>query len=118
LIALFAVSITGLMLTASYTWMDGYAFQCLAILHALTVIFTLLYLPFGKFFHIFQLPAPLAVRLYKEVGTEGEKAHCRRCGHAFTSRMKVEDLIETERALGFRYEMEGGTDHYQWVCPP
>ena len=118
LIALFAVSITGLMLTASYTWMDGYAYNFLAILHAVTVIFTLLYLPFGKFFHVFQRPAQLAVRLYKEVGTEGEKAHCRRCGHAFTSRMKVEDLIETERGLGFRYEMAGEAGHYQWICPP
>lgn len=118
LIALFAVSITGLMLTASYTWMDGYAFNFLAILHAVTVIFTLLYLPFGKFFHIFQRPAQLAVRLYKEVGTEEEPARCRRCGHGFTSLMKVHDLIETERALGFRYEMEGEAEHYQWICPP
>lgn len=118
LIALFAVSITGLMLTASYTWMDGYGYQFLAILHAVTVIFTLLYLPFGKFFHIFQRPAQLAVRLYKEVGTEGEKAHCKRCGHPFTSRMKVDDLIVTERDLGFRYEMEGEVAHYQWICPP
>jgi nitrate reductase gamma subunit len=118
LIALFAVSITGLMLTASYTWMDGYAYQFLAILHAVTVIFTLLYLPFGKFFHIFQRPAQLAVRLYKEVGTEEEKARCRRCGHAFTSLMKVHDLIETERGLGFRYEVEGAAGHYQWICPP
>lgn len=118
LIALFAVSITGLMLTASYTWMDGYAYQFLAILHAITVIFTLLYLPFGKFFHVFQRPAQLAVRLYKEVGVEEEKAHCRRCGHPFTSRMKVEDLIETQRGLGFRYEMQGEAAHYQWICPP
>src|SRR5262245_43702231 len=53
LILLFAISITGLMLTASYTWMKGYAYDFLAILHAITVIFTLLWLPFGKFFHIF-----------------------------------------------------------------
>jgi hypothetical protein len=118
LIALFAVSITGLMLTASYSWMNGYAYNFLAILHAITVIFTLLYLPFGKFFHIFQRPAQLAVRLYKEVGTEGEKAHCKRCGHAFTSRMKVDDLITTQRGLGFRYEMTGEAGHYQWICPP
>src|SRR5262249_58968018 len=54
LLLLFAVSVTGLMLTASYTWMKGYAYDFLAILHAITVIFTLLWLPFGKFFHIFQ----------------------------------------------------------------
>ncbi|HET7274854.1 MAG TPA: hypothetical protein VFI91_06720 [Longimicrobiaceae bacterium] len=118
LILLFAISITGLMLTASYTWMQGYAYQFLAILHAITVIFTLLWLPFGKFFHIFQRPAQLGVRFYKEVGVMEEPAHCRRCDHPFTSRMKVLDLIEVERGLGFSYEMEGVAEHYQWICPP
>ncbi len=118
LVLLFAISITGLMLTASYTWMDGFAYTFLAILHALTVIFTLLYLPFGKFFHIFQRPAQLAVRFYKQVGEEEAQAHCRRCGHAFTSEMKVRDLIETQRGLGFTYEMAGPAEHYQWICPP
>ena len=119
LIILFAVSITGLLLTASYTWMQGYAYQFLAILHAITVIFGLLWLPFGKFFHIFQRPAQTGVRLYKEVGVLDERAHCRRCGHPFTSRMKVEDLIETERRLGYRYEIPGvDAGHYQWICPP
>src|SRR5690606_20740390 len=41
LIMLFAISITGLMLTVSYTWMEGYAYDFLAIFHAITVIFTL-----------------------------------------------------------------------------
>src|SRR5690606_34034956 len=118
LILLFAISITGLMLTASYTWMDGYAYTFLAILHAITVIFTLLYLPFGKFFHIFQRPAQLAVRFYKQVGMDEPAAHCRRCNHAFTSEMKVHDLIRTERDLGFSFEMEGDVGHYQWICPP
>ena len=44
LILLFAISLTGLLLTASYTWMRGYAYTFLAILHAVTVIFTLLFL--------------------------------------------------------------------------
>jgi hypothetical protein len=82
------------------------------------VIFTFLWLPFGKFFHIFQRPAQLAVRFYKQVGREDEPARCRRCGHAFTSRMHVDDLIEVERALGFDYRIEGPAAHYQWVCPP
>jgi hypothetical protein len=57
LFLLFAVSMTGVLLTVSYTWMKGYDYEFLAILHAVTVIFTLLWLPFGKFFHIFQRPA-------------------------------------------------------------
>ena len=105
LILLFAISVTGLMLTASYTWMKGYAYDFLAILHAVTVIFTLLWLPFGKFFHIFQRPAQLGVTFYKDVGRQGEQAHCRRCGEEFASRMHVEDLIAVEQQLGYRYEM-------------
>lgn len=119
LILLFAVSLTGLMLTASYTWMEGYAYTFIAILHAITVIGTFLWLPFGKFFHIFQRPAQLGVAFYKDVGRAEEKAHCRRCGHAFSSRMHIEDLIEVERRLGYRYEIAGDdAEHYQWICPP
>jgi hypothetical protein len=119
LILLFAVSLTGLMLTASYTWMKGYAYDFLAILHAITVIFTFLWLPFGKFFHIFQRPAQIGVRFYKDVGQREEAAHCRRCGHPFTSRLHVEDLIQVEQDLGYRYEIAGSeAEHYQWICPP
>ncbi len=82
LLLLFAISITGLMLTVSYTWMQGYGYDFLAILHAVTVILTLLWLPFGKFFHIFQRPAQLGVSFYKDAGARGEQAACRRCGEA------------------------------------
>jgi hypothetical protein len=119
LILLFAVSVTGLLLTASYTWMKGYGFTFIAILHAVTVIGTFIWLPFGKFFHIFQRPAQLGVGFYKDVGRAEEQAACRRCGHFFTSSMHVRDLIEVERQLGYRYEIPGNdAEHYQWVCPP
>jgi nitrate reductase gamma subunit len=119
LILLFAVSLTGLMLTASYTWMKGYGYDFLAILHAITVIFTFLWLPFGKFFHIFQRPAQIGVRFYKDVGQREEAALCRRCGQPFTSQLHVHDLIQVERDLGYQYDMPGSEiEHYQWICPP
>jgi hypothetical protein len=119
LILLFAVSLTGLMLTASYTWMKGYGFVFVSILHAITVIGTFVWLPFGKFFHIFQRPAQLGVGLYQDMGRLEEKALCRRCGHPFSSRTHVLDLIEVERQLGYRYEIPGSeAEHYQWICPP
>jgi hypothetical protein len=119
LILLFAISVTGLLLTASYTWMKGYAYDFLAILHAATVIITLLYLPFGKLFHIFQRPAQLGVSFYKEAGARGEQARCRRCGRPYASMAMVRDLIIVERELGFSYETKGdaGVAHYQEVCP-
>ncbi|HWH70083.1 MAG TPA: hypothetical protein VNT26_11910, partial [Candidatus Sulfotelmatobacter sp.] len=119
LLLLFAVSITGLLLTVSYTWLKGYGYDFLALVHAGTVIFTLLWLPFGKFFHIFQRPAQLGVEFYKDVAAHDERAHCRRCGHAFASQMHVRDLIQVEQALGYDYAVEqDGVEHYQWICPP
>jgi hypothetical protein len=118
LILLFAVSVTGLMLTASYTWMKGYAYTFIAILHAITVIGTFLWMPFGKFFHIFQRPAQLGVDFYQDVSRKEKAALCRRCGHGFTSEMHVKDLTEVQAKLGFRYEVPGSrAGHYQWICP-
>ena len=115
LLLLFAISVTGLMLTASYTWMKGYAYDFLAILHAATVIITLLWLPFGKLFHIFQRPAQLGVSFYKDAGARGEQARCIRCGRAYAPAMMVRDLMTVERELGFQYELDGNR-HYQQVC--
>jgi hypothetical protein len=116
LLLLFAISVTGLMLTASYTWMRGYAYDFLAILHAATVILTLLWLPFGKLFHIFQRPAQLGVGFYRDAGERGSQAHCVRCGQPYASVTMIQDLIAVERDLGFRYETADG-GHYQQTCP-
>jgi hypothetical protein len=116
LVLLFAISVTGLMLTASYTWMKGYGYDFLALLHAMIVIVTLLYLPFGKLFHIFQRPAQIGVSFYKDAGGRGEQARCRRCGLPFAPAMMVRDLEVVERELGFAYEIGPG-EHYQQICP-
>ncbi|MGE5245966.1 MAG: MFS transporter [Betaproteobacteria bacterium] len=117
---LFAVSVTGIFLTVSTHLMRGVHFVFLSQLHAVTVIFTLLYLPFGKFFHIFQRPAQLGIAFYREAGERGELARCAACGGTFAPRMQVEDLKAVERELGIRYDGVGlatGRGHYQDVCP-
>jgi len=117
LILLFAISVTGLALTASTHWLRGSFYGFLAILHAVTVIAALLYLPFGKFFHVFQRPAQLGVKLYHRVGDEGEGARCARCGERFASRMHVDDLKLGLDRLGFDYRMDGPAGHWQELCP-
>jgi hypothetical protein len=118
LILLLAISVTGLLLTISYTWMRGYSYSFLAVLHAVTVILTLLWLPFGKLFHVFQRPAQLGVSVYKEAGERGEQARCARCSQPYASAAMVRDLIVVERELGFRYQLPGrAAEHYQNVCP-
>jgi len=116
LILLFMVSITGLMLTVSSLWMRGYSYSFIAILHAFSVIVTLLYLPFGKFFHIFQRPANLGVQYYKEAGAMGEQAKCARCGEEYGSKLQVEDLKTVLDKLGIDQRFDDGS-HYQDVCP-
>lgn len=116
LLMLFSISITGLFLTASTHLLHGLNYGFLSMLHAVTVIFTLLYLPFGKFFHIFQRPAQIGVQFYKDEGARSEQAKCLRCGEAFASRMHIDDLKEIQNALGIQYEGSSG-NHYQDVCP-
>ncbi|HSS48449.1 MAG TPA: MFS transporter, partial [Thermoanaerobaculia bacterium] len=73
------------------------------------------FLPFGKFFHIFQRPAQLGVKLYQQAGEEGEGAVCARCGERFASRMHVDDLKLGLTQLGFDYQLSKG--HWQELCP-
>lgn len=116
LAGLFAVSITGLMLTASSLWMEGRFYTFLNNLHALTVILGLLYIPFGKLFHILQRPANLGVSFYKDAGAESGEHTCAECGEGFASRLQMEDLKEVLPQVGFDYRMDGDR-HYQDLCP-
>ncbi|HEY9868844.1 MAG TPA: MFS transporter [Candidatus Obscuribacterales bacterium] len=118
LIILFGISLTGLALTVSNLYFGGIFYDFLSILHAITVVGALLYLPFGKFFHIFQRPAQLGVKLYQEVGARDAGALCARCGERFASRMHVDDLNEVLAQLGFDYSMPGPARTWQEICPP
>jgi hypothetical protein len=122
LAGLFAVSVTGLALTADNLWMDGRFYVFLNTVHALTVILGLMYIPFGKLFHIFQRPANLGVAYYKRANAEGPPALCRRCGEPFASAQQVADLQEVLPQLGFDYGADSdhgvdGDGNYQDTCP-
>jgi NNP family nitrate/nitrite transporter-like MFS transporter len=118
LILLFAISVTGLGLTVCEHWLGGSFYQFMAIFHAITVITALLYLPFGKFFHIFQRPAQLGVKLYQHAGeSSDEAALCANCGERFASRMHIEDLKTILPQLGFDYRMSGAPRIWQELCP-
>lgn len=116
LAGLFAVSVTGLFLTVSSIWLDGQFYAALNTLHALTVILGLMYLPFGKLFHIFQRPGNLGVAYYKAANSNGPAAVCRVCDEGFASEQQVADLKDVLAQIGFDYGIDGG-DHYQDTCP-
>lgn len=106
LLLLLAISLTGLMLTFSMHALGGAGYPMLSLVHAVTVTATLLYIPFGKFFHIFQRPAHLAVILYRRDGETAAKALCRRCGEAFAGAMHVADLKAVMAETGFVLDLE------------
>ena len=116
LAGLFAVSVTGLMLTASSLWMEGRFYSFLNNLHALTVILGLLYIPFGMLFHILQRPANLGVAFYKDAAEETGPQTCVRCGGDFASHLQMNDLKSVLPRVGFDYSTPDG-GHYQDVCP-
>jgi hypothetical protein len=117
LILLTGISVTGLALTASTVWLRGNFYDFLAILHAITVVTGLLYLPFGKFFHIFQRPAQIGVKLYQAAGASDSGARCARCGERFASAMHIEDLNHVLKELNFDYTLASAAT-WQDVCPP
>jgi hypothetical protein len=116
LAGLFAVSVTGLALTASNLWMDGRFYVFLNTVHALTVILGLMYIPFGKLFHIFQRPANLGVAYYKRAGESGPQQPCARCGEPFGSQLQMGDLKDVLPQVGFDYSTTDG-GNYQDHCP-
>lgn len=120
ILLLFAVCITGLMLSVSAKLLAGSGFQFIGMAHAASVIGLLLYLPFGKLFHIIQRPLSLGVSFYKQAGAISGNASCRRCGEEYASRLQIEDLktVLDELGFNFRFATPNGELHYQEICPP
>ena len=116
LLLLFAVAATGLGLTVSARWLEG-GFGFIALTHMAAVVAMLLYLPFGKFFHIFQRAAQLGVAVYKQAAHSGPRASCARCREPFTSRMQAEGLKQVLDDLGMDFRLQGPLTHYQEICP-
>jgi hypothetical protein len=96
--------------------MDGRFYTFLTTVHALTVILGLMYIPFGKLFHIFQRPANLGVAFYQRAGAAGAQQHCRECEQPYASAMQIDDLKEILPQLGFDYALSDG-GNWQDVCP-
>jgi hypothetical protein len=113
---LIAISVSGLMLTASSLWFGGYMYSFIALSHQALVIMTLFFLPFGKLFHIIQRPASIGVELYQDRSEEMEQAVCPRCGAKFVGQLWLDDLKGVVDKLGFDYRLENGRT-LQDYCP-
>jgi hypothetical protein len=117
LLLLIAVAATGLLLTASETWLQGRNFGTLAFLHQLTVILLLLFLPFGKLFHIVQRPAQAGVARYQAEGDAMGLLPCRACRTPFIRANQRADLERLWRELGLDGARHGNGAHHLDLCP-
>ncbi|MFG2820111.1 MFS transporter [Kitasatospora sp. NPDC048365] len=109
LLALITISVTGLLLTFSEMFLHGGGYEFLAILHMASVVLTLVYLPFGKFFHIVQRPAAVGMQLFKYTSRKkddpaGEVFACKRCGQPVDTVAYVENLRGTMRDLKLDFD--------------
>jgi len=117
LLMLIAISVTGLLLTASETWLQGRNFGTLAYIHELTVIVMLLSLPFGKLFHIIQRPAQAGVARYKAEGDALGLLPCIACATPFIRANQRRDLERLWRELGLDGARHAGGAHHLDLCP-
>jgi hypothetical protein len=117
LLMLIAISATGLLLTASETWLQGRNFGTLAYIHEMTVIVMLLSLPFGKLFHIVQRPAQAGVARYQAEGGARPLLPCRACGTRFIRFNQRADLEQLWAELGLDGARHGHGVHHLDLCP-
>ena len=123
LFVLWAIAVTGLLMTISYSFLNGVAHAPIAKIHMAIVVGALLWLPFSKLFHIPQRSLKLAQMIYEHESTIHGPANCARCGDAFAAQQHVDDLIAIQAQLGYRYEIQSPpgdqpiANHYQMICP-
>lgn len=108
LLLLILVSLTGLGLTLDYEFMHGKTYEFMAVTHAFFVIVFLVWMPFGKFFHIIQRPAQIGAHIYKEVGRKKGIQLCKFTNKEYTTKLHVEDLKKITKETGFKLENKDG----------
>jgi hypothetical protein len=119
LFLLLVISITGLMLTGTDLFLDGRYHAVISAIHQAIVIMGILYLPFGKFFHVIERPAAIGIELYQKINENAPQFACKRCGELFTSSMHIEDIKATLDELGFTFGLPDthSTATLQEYCP-
>jgi len=81
------------------------------------VILTILYIPFGKFWHMLERPASIGIELYKRVFTAEPPWECARCRQLYIPPRFITDLKQTLRDLNQDYTMSPDGQWLQDYCP-
>ena len=126
---LLLIVVTGLALTVDSAFFAGAYYWFITLTHEVVVVFWLISLPFGKFFHILERPATVGIELYWRTGEDSEQRQCPRCGRDFAPARFIGDLKRTLYDVGQEYHVadtsttptpsEAATDGIWWqdFCP-
>jgi hypothetical protein len=120
LLMLLVIAVTGLLLTASASLFEGAYYDFLVIFHMASVVLALVFIPFGKFFHVLQRPASVGIQMYTEVNGMQGRRPCARCGEPLATQVFVDDLQATLGQLGQDYRISDpatGAGHLTELCP-
>ena len=117
LLILFSVAVSGLALTFSTHYLAGQHYRILSTVHCWTVVSFLVYLPFGKFFHIFQRASQMGAELYIYEKEMGKLAICPKTGEGFTSEVQKEDVKKILSEIGFQFQTEDQEVSIQDLSP-
>lgn len=120
LLALMFISVTGILLTVSASLFEGSYYDFLVIIHMAAVVLSLVFIPFGKFFHVLQRPASVGIQMYAEINGRGGRLPCTKCGEPLAPALFVDDLRETLHDLGQDYRLDRTNQtagHLTELCP-
>ncbi|MGM0876899.1 MAG: MFS transporter [Bacillota bacterium] len=109
LILLLSVTLTGLILTVSYSLLDGWMHHYLTLIHQVTVVVLLIYFPFGKLFHLPIRPLATAVPMNYQEHVRIDTRPCNRCGEIYSSDDQITDVQSILAVQSFDLKLEDGT---------
>ena len=114
LLLLIAVAVTGLGVAFDYMFLDGKIHQFVSVMHAVTVILFLIWIPFGKFIHIVQRPMQIGVNIYRMEGEKQGMAVCPHTKEEFATKMHINDLKEVTLESGFDFRLKNKGNHLDY----
>ncbi len=106
---LLAVTLSGLLLTVSYKFLDGWMHHYITLGHQITVVIMLIYFPYGKLFHLPIRPLATAVPMnYQEVVQVDTRA-CKKCGSNYSSDDQIADVKQILHLQNFDLQLADGS---------
>jgi nitrate reductase gamma subunit len=106
---LLAVTVSGLLLTVSYMFLNGWMHHYITLVHQITVVVMLIYFPFGKLFHLPIRPLATAVPMNYQEEWKVDTRPCKKCGVTYSSDEQIEDVKGILQAQNFDLQLADGS---------